>query len=184
MDLEFLRNRLSSKINPTPFENGDNKLASVLIVLHDKVPHLIMTEKPKTMNVHAGEISFPGGKWHSEDGDLLETALRETREELGLEISRNKVIGQLLPVTTLNSKFTILPFVTVLDSIPSLNPNSEVESILDIPFTELMKTLSIDDDPAHNSIQEMFTLRFEKHLIWGASARMLQQISLLLSNSL
>ena len=62
-----------------------------------------MTEKPKDLKVHAGEISFPGGKPEESDKDLLDTALRETEEEIGLHILRDQVIGQLEPVTTLNS---------------------------------------------------------------------------------
>ena len=46
-------------------------------------PKVIMTEKPKHLNIHAGEIAFPGGKWHENDHDLLDTALRETDEEIG-----------------------------------------------------------------------------------------------------
>ena len=51
---------------------------------------------------HGGEISFPGGKYVESDSNLLETAIRETKEETGLEISKNDVIGQLNQVTTLN----------------------------------------------------------------------------------
>ena len=58
------------------------------------------------MKLHAGEISFPGGKFDN-DSDFLETALRETREELGLMISREQVYGQLDSVITLNSGFMI-----------------------------------------------------------------------------
>ena len=59
-----------------------------------------MTEKPKSMKFHAGEISFPGGKFDVNDSDLLETALRETNEEIGLDVSKDQVIGQLTPVMT------------------------------------------------------------------------------------
>lgn len=57
------------------------------------------------MKFHAGEISFPGGKLDSNDSDLLETALRETSEEIGLVITRDQIVGQLEPVVTLNSGF-------------------------------------------------------------------------------
>ena len=70
-------------------------------------PKIIMTEKPQSMKFHAGEISFPGGKFDVDDSDLLDTALRETSEEIGLNISKDQVIGQLTPVRTLNSGFLI-----------------------------------------------------------------------------
>ena len=56
-------------------------------------------------------------------------------------------------------------------------PNSEVEEFLEIPLMPLLQTLSNDKDPEHNSIQEMYTFTFQDHIIWGASARMLKQIT-------
>jgi len=135
-----------------------------------------MTKKPKHLKIHAGEISFPGGKWMRTDNDLLDTAIRETKEEINLQTLRNMVIGQLSPVTTLNSGFTITPFVSILDSVPNLIANDEVESILYIPLHPLLQTLKEDTDPEHNSIKEMYTLRYQDMIIWGASARMLKQI--------
>ena len=129
------------------------------------------------MNHHGGEIAFPGGKISDEDNDLLDTALRETKEETGITVEREKIIGQLEPVTTLNSGFTILPFVCILDKIENLMPNSEVDEFLEIPLIRFLETLANDSDPEHNSIQEMYTFTFEDHLIWGASARMLKQIT-------
>ena len=128
------------------------------------------------MNRHAGEISFPGGTWERKDVNLLGTAIRETQEELGLKISKEMVIGQLKPVTTLNSGFKITPFVTILDTLSDIVPNSEIASVLRIPLNSLLKTIENDKDPLHHSILEMYTFKFENHLIWGASARMLKQI--------
>ncbi|TLY07221.1 MAG: CoA pyrophosphatase [Thaumarchaeota archaeon] len=161
---------------PEAQNDSKNKLAAVLIMFYGTKPTIIMTERPKNMNHHAGEISFPGGTWQEDDRDLLDTAIRETKEELGIEISRNAIIGQLQPVTTLNSGFTITAFIAFLDDIPSLVPNSEIESVLKIPLLELLKTMKDDTDPDHKSIQEMYTFRFQDYLIWGASARMLKQI--------
>ena len=182
MDIEQIRSALKNEIKPTPLSKLDeNELASVLIIIYGKEPTILMTEKAKTLKVHAGEISFPGGKWCEKDRDLLETALRETAEELDIRISRNQIIGQLEPVVTLNSKYMITPFVTILDGIHSLKPNSEVNSVLHIPFMPFLKTMAEDIDPEHRSIKEMHTFTFEKYQIWGASARMLSQIFRLLS---
>ncbi len=177
MLLDNLRLILSSKINPVLEDNGKNKLASILVVIYGEPPIILMTEKPKHMKFHAGEISFPGGKLDSADSSLLETALRETREEIGLSLRPDQVTGQLKPVITLNSGFTILPFVSVVDEIPSLSANAEVEKIFHIPLEPLLRTMANDPDPAHNSIQEMFTFEFQGKIIWGASARVLKQIA-------
>lgn len=183
MELEKIKNALSGPISAQVDRSKKTKLAAVLVIIYGNKPHVIMTERPKTMDHHAGEISFPGGRWQESDQDLLSTAIRETGEEMGVEITRGQVIGQLKPVTTLNSGFTISPFITIQDKIPKMNPNHEIESVLEIPLIPLLKTMEDDNDPAHKSIQEMYTFKFENHLIWGASARMLHQISVLLSSS-
>ena len=177
MSLGKIRDSLTSEINPNLVNNNETKLASVLIIIFAESPKILMIKKPITMNHHGGEIAFPGGKISDEDNDLLDTALRETKEETGITVEREKIIGQLEPVTTLNSGFTILPFVCILDKIENLMPNSEVDEFLEIPLITFLETLANDSDPEHNSIQEMYTFTFEDHLVWGASARMLKQIT-------
>lgn len=181
LELEKIKNTLSGPISSQVPSNLKTKLAAVLIVIYGPEPSVIMTERPKTMDHHAGEISFPGGRWEKDDSDLLATAIRETREEIGVEISNTQVIGQLKPVTTLNSGFTIAPFITIQEKIPLIRTTSEIESILQMPLIPLLKTMDKDEDPTHKSIQEMYTFKFQNHLIWGASARMLNQIANALS---
>lgn len=181
LDLEKIRDVLSGPIDARVYDEKKTNLAAVLIMICEREPHLIMTERPKTMQHHAGEISFPGGIWKKDDADLMATALRETREELGVQIPTEQVIGQLKSVTTLNSGFTISPFITIQEKTPLLRPNSEIESVLKIPMIQLLNTMADDLDPHHRSIEEMHTFTFENHLIWGASARMLGQIFRVLS---
>ena len=177
MNLEQIKNSLASKISPVLSKSEKTKLSSVLIIIFDNTPKILMIKKPITMNHHGGEIAFPGGKISNKDDDLLDTAIRETREETGITVGREQIIGQLKPVTTLNSGFTILPFVCMLNEINELTPNSEVEEFLKIPLFPLLQTLTKDTDPKHNLIQEMYVLIFENNIIWGASARMLKQIT-------
>ena len=175
MELDVIKSVLSSSIDPT-LETTDYRLASVLVVIYGQKPIVVMTEKPKHMKFHAGEISFPGGKLDPNDSDLLETALRETREEIGLTITTEQVIGQLEPVVTLNSGFLILPFIAVVDTIPPLSANAEVEEIFHISLGSFLKTMARDPDPSHNLIQEMYTFEYQNKIVWGASARILKQI--------
>ena len=180
MHLDDLKSTLSSPINPMIKNDGRYQLASVLVVIYGREPIVIMTEKTKHMKFHAGEISFPGGKLDVNDSDLLQTALRETSEEIGLEITKEQVTGQLEPVVTLNSGFLILPFVSVIDEIPTLVANSEVEKIFYIKLEPFLKTMANDTNPSHNIIQEMYTFQYQNQIVWGASARILRQIHNLL----
>ena len=176
LDVSNLKRILSSGMDARPQSDSKSKLAAVMIIVFGDEPMVLMTERPKTMNHHAGEISFPGGTWEEKDNDLLETAIRETREELGIDILRSMIVGQLKPVTTLNSGFMITPFIAILDKLPKILTNSEIASVLKIPLLSLLQTIENDKDPLHKSILEMYIFKFESHLIWGASARMLKQI--------
>ncbi len=172
----MLKEQLSSEIFPKPNPDEKIKLASVLVIIYGTEPKVLMIEKSKKLNIHAGEIAFPGGKWIEDDNDLLETALRETREEIGLNVSRKNVIGQFENVVTLNSGFTISSFLSVLNDIQRLKINSEVKSVLHIPLIPLLETLSDDQDPNHKSIQEMYKFTYKDKVVWGASARILKHL--------
>ena len=176
MHFDKLKSILSTPINPEIQSDMDYKLAAVLVVIYGKTPVIVMTEKPKSMKFHAGEISFPGGKLDTNDSNLLDTALRETSEEIGLNVSKNEIIGQLNPVKTLTTGFLILPFVCMLEQIPPLVTNSEVEKILHIPLSPFLQTVAKDCDPSHNLMNEMYTFEYQKQIVWGASARILKQI--------
>lgn len=170
-----IKKLLESDITPH-LDDQNTKHAAVLVVIYGDDFKTIMTQKPMTMQQHAGEISFPGGKIAVDDKDLLDTALRETKEEIALELSRDQVIGQLKPVQTRNSGFTIIPFVSIIDDIPTLCPNSEVEEILHIPIIPLLSQLRLDDDLNHRALFEAYVTTFGDKIIWGASARILKQI--------
>lgn len=176
MDTNLLKEQLSSEISPEPKHDGKTKLASVLVIIYGEEPKVLMIEKSKKLNIHAGEIAFPGGKWSEDDHDLLDTALRETREEIGLNISRKNVIGQFENVVTLNSGFTISSFLSIVDNISELKTNYEVKSVLHMPLVPLLQTFSEDQDPNHKSIQEMYTFSYNDKVVWGASARILKHL--------
>lgn len=175
MSLDQLRKLLASNIVPH-IDDQNTKHAAVLVVIYGNDLKIIMTEKPKTMAQHAGEISFPGGKLAQDDDNLLNTAIRETKEEISLDISRQHVVGQLKQVQTRNSGFTIVPFVAILENIPQLQANSEVEEILHMPLIPLLRTLKTDDDENHRALFEAYVLTYEDKIVWGASARILKQL--------
>ena len=172
VDLDCIQAALTSLLDPILDEPGW-KPAAVLLLICGSIPHIIMTEKPQHLRMHAGEISFPGGKPESVDADLCETALRETREEIGHNIDRYHIIGQLEAVHTLNSRFSILPFVAIQDYMPVMQANAEVGAILRIPLEPLLKTLATDIQHG----PDMFILRYQNKTIWGASARILEQVA-------
>ena len=145
-----------------------------------------MTRKRAGLRVHAGEISFPGGKPDPADADLLDTALRETREEVNLDVGRGQVVGQLDPVSTAGTGFSILPFVAVIEGPRGGGLGAraclraaagEVDEIIEFPLGPLLATMSADGDPAHRSGHEMLAFSLGGRIVWGASARILGQVA-------
>ena len=134
-----------------------------------------MTRRAMHLKYHAGEVSFPGGVFEEQDDDLLATALRETEEELAIQVESEDVLGQL-PVVKTRLGFEITPFVSVLPSAPKYEPaENEVGEVLEIPFTSLLSTQQ--RDVGSKPSEEGVMYWFHHHRIWGASAKILKQIS-------
>lgn len=133
-----------------------------------------MTKRATHLKYHAGEISFPGGVFEDHDDDLLATALRETEEELSIQVEPEDVLGRL-PIVSTRLGFEITPFVSVLPSAPEYEPAmNEVGEVLEMPFTSLISTQQRDVGSKPSKEGVMYW--FKHHRIWGASARILNQI--------
>jgi 8-oxo-dGTP pyrophosphatase MutT (NUDIX family) len=125
-------------------------------------PHVVLTRRRADLRRHAGEISFPGGRQDLEDTDLSETALREAEEEIGLPRAAVSMLGELPAISTFATNYLIHPFV---GAIPPgqrwrLSPR-EVDAVLELPLRALRET-------------DAYIL--DGHLIWGATARILEML--------
>ena len=178
MDLFLIKTKLKNEfpLIETTFEPHPQK-AAILVMLYPKhnTIHVLMTKRALHLNSHAGEIGFPGGVYEEdEDENLLATALSETNEEIGVHVESSKVIAQLPAVNT-RLGFEITPFVSIFSETLEFNPEKdEVEEILEIPFTSLLATQQ--RDVGFNPEQDMVMYWFKHHRIWGASAKILQEI--------
>lgn len=153
--------------------------SSVLVIIHfnhEYSPTVIFTKRSSNLRNHAGEISFPGGRVSDQDHSIMETAIRETYEEIGLSIQKEKIIGSLAPTNTYTTKILIHPFIVILGKISySFEPNEEVEKVIEIPIEILHDRITIDEE--HSSISyRMFKFIVDGHLIWGATARILKNL--------
>ena len=161
-------------------ELRDNpRMASVLLIIHYNysIPHILFTKRSCSLLSHAGQICFPGGKFVKEDKALYFTALRETKEEVGLDFMEKDICGSLEVVRTLTSNYIITPYVTVQDKIPK--PKiliDEVQRILDVPLLDVLNTVTVDKRPGYLSSEDTFMFRYDSEVIWGATARILKQL--------
>jgi len=146
----------------------------VILFLKNSQAHVLMTKRSPHLKRHAGEISFPGGVVEKEDADLLHTALRETQEEIGIEVDPSLVIGCLDKVRTLTG-FEITPFVTLLKFRPQYKIcREEVCEVLEIPLAPLLATQQ--RDVGYKLSDAMVVYWYRHHRIWGASAKIIKQI--------
>lgn len=158
------------------------RYAGVLIpLLEDEgVYKIIFTKRTNTVEQHKGQISFPGGAVDEEDSSLLETALRESEEEIGLLKGDVDILGRVDDTLTLASDFVVRPFVGLVpfpyDFIIS---EDEVERLIIVPI-ELFMT--------ENSGNNIYSIEYEGKtyqtkayeyngdVIWGATARMIENL--------
>lgn len=139
---------------------------------HD--PHLTFTERRADLRKHAGEISFPGGTTEPGDRDLEQTALRESHEEIDLKPDLVKVIGAVPPVGTFATQFRIQPIVGLVSGEARMIANpDEVAAILTFGFDDLLASYGMRRLVRRGVPIRTPTFEIGRHLIWGATARIL-----------
>lgn len=160
--------------------------AAVLVLLCPGTmePVTILTRRSEHLPQHAGQISFPGGRVHHSDLSLEATALREAIEETGLDPAGVVVLGRL-PVTVVpSSGFAITPIVAWADARPQWRPDPrEVAELIECPLALALdpasyKTGSMVRDGIN---REFWYVEFDGHHVWGATARILRSLALVLA---
>ena len=151
--------------------------AAVLVPLYRDPLTAVFTERRADLRRHAGEISFPGGRQDEPDEDLRTTALREAEEEIGLPPSAVEIMGALPPVGTFVTGYRVFPYVGTIERGHVWRPaEAEVAQVLEFELAELtsgheMKRLIRKGVPIRTP-----TYTVDGHLIWGATARIVQSL--------
>ena len=140
---------------------------------------LLFTRRTDTVLTHKGQISFPGGQREETDVETIETALRESYEEIGLEPSRVMVLGELDDVFTAVSNFVITPVVGLVEGgIDDLRlAPDEVKSVLTVPVTQVLDTRVHTTETRSVGAQEyrIHYYTVGDDVIWGATGRIVYQ---------
>jgi 8-oxo-dGTP pyrophosphatase MutT (NUDIX family) len=138
---------------------------------------LVFTRRRSDLRRHPGEISFPGGRQDRPDEDLRRTALREAEEEIGLSPSEVELAGALPPIGTYVTSYKVHPFVGLIAEGLQLEPNpSEVAEVLELGLDELRKGFAMRRLVRRGVPIRTPTFEIGRHLIWGATGRILQDL--------
>jgi 8-oxo-dGTP pyrophosphatase MutT (NUDIX family) len=153
------------------------KEAAVLVPLYeDDGLHAVFTRRRHDLRRHAGEISFPGGRRDAGE-ELVQTALREAHEEIGLPPDAVRVVGALPPTPTFVTNYAIYPFVGVIDpGFAWVLQHTEVDEVLELPLEELHAGYGERRLVRRGIPFRTPTYEAGGHLIWGATARILAEL--------
>jgi 8-oxo-dGTP pyrophosphatase MutT (NUDIX family) len=152
------------------------KDAAVLVPLYPDL-RAVFTERRADLRRHAGEISFPGGRQDHPGEDLRATALREAHEEIGLEPDDVELMGALPPVGTFVTSYRIFPFVGRIQSQHVWTPQeSEVARVLEFSLADLVRGHEMKRLVRKGVPIKTPTYTVDGHLVWGATARIVQSL--------
>jgi 8-oxo-dGTP pyrophosphatase MutT (NUDIX family) len=155
------------------------RAASVLVAISGEGPAatVLLTKRTETLPTHRGQIAFPGGKRDDSDTDDVATALREAREEVGLEPALVRVVGRLDDLVTI-SNYKITPVVAWVPGDVTLRANpEEVAEILHFPLHVVLDPPKAKTLLGQGLRRIVISYEHDGHLVWGATASILRQLA-------
>lgn len=167
-------------------DNKRIKYSAVLLLLFPFKNEIatVLIHRTKYNGAHSNEISLPGGKYEKSDINYRQTAIRETKEELGIPPKDIHIIRPLSNIYIPVSNFQITPFIGYMNATPEIIPQErEVADYFALPLKELMKVNSIQKrkvQASKQSIMKVPCFVFENHIIWGATAMILNEFRYLI----
>jgi len=191
LDADWLRQRFTVPPAWVPEITADARVregnavatpASVLmpIILREAGPTLLLTQRTAHLHDHAGQVSLPGGRVEADDRSAIDTALRETEEEVGLHRRHIEVIGTLPEYLTVTG-YRVTPVVSLVRPPFELRAEPfEVAEIFEVPMHFLMDGSNHQrrsaDFPGTAGRRSFYAMPYERYFIWGATAAMLRNL--------
>ena len=175
-----IRGRLST-LELRRFEDRANGEAAVLMAIRmiREEPHFVLTRRTETVATHKGQISFPGGVREKQDRTLVETALRETEEEIGIESNRVEVLGEFHDYHAVTG-FVVRPVVGLIDGPVQFLPFApEVAYVLEVPLAFFRHTAPVVRERVLRGERvKVYYYDYQGENIWGLTARIIRDFVL------
>lgn len=156
-----------------------------LIYPRNEVAHMVLMLRNAYEGVHSNQVSLPGGRLEESDDGLLQTALREAEEEVGVRREEVQILGELSKIYIPPSRFIVKPFIGYTEVPPEFRPDPiEVAEIIETPLAGILDDSRIKQKKifvrAMGAEVEVKYFDLEGHVVWGATAMILSEIRELL----
>ena len=178
MQKDIAKRLASRKRKQIKHEKLSPSAVLLLLVEKDGQYHVVFTRRSDNVEHHKGEISFPGGTVHPDDSDLLDTALREGAEEIGVARDDVMILGGLDDIVTVSTGFVITPYVGIIPYPYPFQINAdEVAELILVPLGALMDERCVRASEVTWEGKKITTYHFhyQGDIIWGATARILKE---------
>ncbi len=157
----------------------------LLVVNHAPQPTVVFTERTAHLADHAGQISFPGGRCHEDDGTPERTALREAREEIGIPSEQVAILGRL-PEYRTSTGYAVTPVVGWIEPPLDYRPDPhEVADVFEVPLAFLLDAANHRYESAfyRGRLRKYWAMPYGERFIWGATAGMLVTFQRILNSA-
>jgi len=172
--------RLQALMKFLPTENAVPSSVLVFLYPHFSDFFLVLIRRADYDGIHSGQISFPGGKYEDDDKSLVYTALRESKEEIGLDISQVQILGQMTELYIPPSNFLVTPVVGYMPFRPNFTADSkEVSNIIEIRISDLLDKSRVQKKKVmlrHGIPLKVPAYVIDGQVIWGATAMILSEL--------
>lgn len=151
----------------------------VLFVYRDRVPGLVFAKKTEHVPHHQGQFSFPGGVVRGSDASVVETALREAEEEIGLDPRSVEVLGLFDDTPTTVTNFVITPVLALARSAPTLRRDGrEIERVIEIPLGHLLAPGCFREERWERGgvMRPVAFFHYGEDVVWGTTGRILRDL--------
>lgn len=153
-----------------------------------QVTKLILILRKTYKGVHSAQVGFPGGRAEQEDASFMQTALRETWEEIGVAMHSIEVLKEMTELYIPPSNFTVYPFFGITRSTPRfIKQDEEVEDLIEVYLMDFLDENSVTNVKVMTSLEKEIKVPaflLNGHIVWGATAMMLSELKDLLKTVL